>query len=72
METVVFGVLRWVVIAVLVVATLFPMYYMVVLSLRGLDEVVLQTPALLSARRVRLRAPTCRCSSPRRTAARAS
>lgn len=32
METLVFGVLRWVVIAVLVVVTLFPMYYMVVLS----------------------------------------
>jgi multiple sugar transport system permease protein len=45
-ETLVFGVLRWVVIAVLVVATLFPMYYMVVLSLRSLDEVVLR-PALL-------------------------
>jgi multiple sugar transport system permease protein len=39
-ETLVFGVLRWVVIAVLVVATLFPLYYMVVLSLRSLDEVV--------------------------------
>ena len=46
METLVFGVLRWVAIAVLVVATLFPMYYMVVLSLRSLDEVVLR-PALL-------------------------
>ena len=46
METLVFGVLRWVVIAVLVVVTLFPMYYMVVLSLRSLDEVVLR-PALL-------------------------
>ena len=45
-ETLVFGVLRWVVIAVLLVATLFPMYYMVVLSLRSLDEVVLR-PALL-------------------------
>jgi multiple sugar transport system permease protein len=45
-ETLVFGVLRWVVIAVLLVVTLFPMYYMVVLSLRSLDEVVLR-PALL-------------------------
>ena len=45
-ETLVFGVLRWVVVAVLLVATLFPMYYMVVLSLRSLDEVVLR-PALL-------------------------
>ena len=46
METLVFGVLRWVVIVVLLVATLFPMYYMVVLSLRSLDEVVLR-PGLL-------------------------
>jgi multiple sugar transport system permease protein len=45
-ETLVFGVLRWVVIVVLLVATLFPMYYMVVLSLRSLDEVVLR-PGLL-------------------------
>ena len=46
MESLVFGVLRWVVIVVLLVVTLFPMYYMVVLSLRSLDEVVLR-PALL-------------------------
>jgi multiple sugar transport system permease protein len=39
-ETVLFGVLRWVVIAVLVIATVFPFYYMVVLSVRRLDEVV--------------------------------
>ena len=39
-ETLVFGVLRWVVIVVLLVVALFPMYYMVVLSLRSLDEVV--------------------------------
>jgi len=45
-ETVVFGVLRWVLIAVLVVATVFPFYYMVVLSLRSLDEVILR-PGLL-------------------------
>ena len=45
-ETLVFGVLRWVVIAVLLVVTLFPLYYMVLLSLRSLDEVVLR-PALL-------------------------
>ena len=45
-ETLVFGVLRWVVIAFLVVVTLFPLYYMVVLSLRSLDEVVLR-PGLL-------------------------
>ena len=45
-ETAVFGVLRWVVIAVLVLVTLFPFYYMVVLSVRTLDEVVAR-PALL-------------------------
>ncbi|MCO1660083.1 carbohydrate ABC transporter permease [Pseudonocardia humida] len=45
-ETRVLGVLRWVVIVVLVLATVFPFYYMVVLSLRSLDE-VLQRPGLL-------------------------
>jgi multiple sugar transport system permease protein len=45
-ENVVFGVLRWVVIAVLVVVTLLPFYYMVVLSVRRLDEVI-QQPAQL-------------------------
>jgi multiple sugar transport system permease protein len=45
-ETAVFGVLRWVLIAVLVVATLFPFYYMVVLSLRSLDQVIIR-PGLL-------------------------
>jgi multiple sugar transport system permease protein len=45
-ETTVFGVLRWVVIGVLVVVTLFPFYYMVVLSVRSLDEVVAR-PGLL-------------------------
>jgi len=48
-ETLVFGVLRWVVIAVLLVVTLFPMYYMVLLSLRSLDEVVLHPAALWPA-----------------------
>ena len=45
-ENLVFGVLRRVVIAVLVVVTVFPLYYMVVLSLRTLDEVVAR-PGLL-------------------------
>ena len=45
-ETVTFGVLRWVVIVVLVLVTAFPFYYMVVLSVRTLDEVVAR-PALL-------------------------
>ena len=45
-ENLVFGVLRWVVIAFLVVATLLPFYYMVILSVRRLDEVV-QRPGVL-------------------------
>lgn len=35
-----FGVLRWVVIAVLVVVTLFPFYYMLLLSVRPIEEVL--------------------------------
>jgi multiple sugar transport system permease protein len=42
-ETRVFRVLRWVVIAILIVVTLFPFYYMMLLSLRPIDE-VLQNP----------------------------
>jgi multiple sugar transport system permease protein len=38
-----FGVLRWVVIGVLVVVTLFPFYYMLLLSVRPIEE-VLQNP----------------------------
>jgi len=45
-ETQVFRVLRWVVIAFLLVITLFPFYYMVLLSLRPLNEVV-QDPGAL-------------------------
>jgi multiple sugar transport system permease protein len=47
-ETRLFGVLRWVVIAVLVVVTLFPFYYMVLLSIRPI-EAVLQDPGSLWA-----------------------
>jgi multiple sugar transport system permease protein len=36
-----FGIMRWVVIAVLVVATLFPFYYMVLLSVKPIDELLL-------------------------------
>jgi len=42
----VFGVLRWVVIAFLLVITIFPFYYTVMLSIRSLDE-VLQDPGAL-------------------------
>lgn len=45
-ETRVFGVLRWVVVVVLLLVTAFPLYYMVLLSLRSLDQVVLR-PAVL-------------------------
>jgi multiple sugar transport system permease protein len=45
-ETRVFGVLRWVVIAFLLVFTLFPFYYMVLLSFRDLSS-LLQEPARL-------------------------
>jgi multiple sugar transport system permease protein len=48
-ETRLFGVLRWVVIAVLLLVTAFPFYYMVVLSLRTLDEVILRPGALWPA-----------------------
>ncbi|GIF67612.1 transporter [Asanoa ishikariensis] len=47
-ETRLFGVLRWVVIAVLIVVTLFPFYYMVLLSIRPI-EAVLQNPGGLWA-----------------------
>ncbi len=45
-ETRIFGVLRWVVIAVLLFVTLFPFYYTLLLSIRSLDQVV-QDPGAL-------------------------
>lgn len=45
-ENRVFGVLRWVVIALLLVATLFPFYYMVLLSFRSLDQLLANPGAL--------------------------
>ena len=42
----VFGVLRWVVIALLLLVTIFPFYYTVMLSIRSLDQ-VLQDPGAL-------------------------
>jgi multiple sugar transport system permease protein len=47
-ETRLFGVLRWVVIAILIVVTLFPFYYMVLLSIRPI-EAVLSNPGDLWA-----------------------
>ncbi|MCG5215988.1 carbohydrate ABC transporter permease [Streptosporangium sp. KLBMP 9127] len=45
-ERAVFGVLRWVVIAALVVATAFPFYYMIMLSVRDIQELILDPAAL--------------------------
>ncbi len=45
-ENRVFGILRWVVIAWLLLVTLFPFYYMGLLSVRALDEVI-QDPGAL-------------------------
>ncbi|MFI7541991.1 carbohydrate ABC transporter permease [Actinoplanes sp. NPDC049599] len=47
-ETRLFGILRWVVIAVLVGVTLFPFLYMLLLSIRPIEE-VLQNPGKLWA-----------------------
>jgi multiple sugar transport system permease protein len=44
-----FGVLRWVVIAVLVVVTLFPFYYMLLLSVRPIEEVLANPGRIWSA-----------------------
>lgn len=43
----VFGVLRWVVIAGLLLATLFPFYYMALLSVRGLGDVLRDPGAIV-------------------------
>ncbi len=40
-ENVVLGVLRWVAIALFLIATLFPFYYMVLLSVRSIQELLL-------------------------------
>jgi multiple sugar transport system permease protein len=48
-ETKVFRVLRWVVIVALVVVTVFPFYYMVLLSIRPIEE-VLANPGRIFAR----------------------
>jgi multiple sugar transport system permease protein len=45
-ETRVLGVLKWVTIAFFVVATLFPFYYMVELSIRSIEDVALDPGAL--------------------------
>jgi multiple sugar transport system permease protein len=45
-ETRILGVLKWVTIAFFVVATLFPFYYMVELSIRSIEDVALDPGAL--------------------------
>jgi multiple sugar transport system permease protein len=45
-ETRILGVLKWVMIAFFVVATLFPFYYMVELSVRSIEDVALDPGAL--------------------------
>ena len=64
-ENSVFGVLRWVVIAGFLIATLFPFYYMGLLSIRGLDEVIQDPGALwVSPSEVNLNTYTSVLSSP--------
>jgi multiple sugar transport system permease protein len=45
-ETRILGVLKWVTIAFFVIATLFPFYYMVELSIRSIEDVALDPGAL--------------------------
>jgi multiple sugar transport system permease protein len=46
-ERLVFGVLRWVVIGFLLIATLFPFYYMIMLSVRPIEDLLLRPDSLL-------------------------
>ncbi|MGX7826142.1 carbohydrate ABC transporter permease [Actinokineospora sp. 24-640] len=46
-ERAVFGVLRWVVIAFFLVATLLPFYYMLLLALRPIEDLLLRPDSLL-------------------------
>ncbi len=64
-ENRVFGALRWVVIAGLLVITVFPFYYMALLSVRALDEVLQDAGALwVSPSEVNLGTYTSVLSSP--------
>ena len=45
-ETRVLGVLKWITIAFFLIATLFPFYYMVMLSIRAIEDVALDPGAL--------------------------
>lgn len=55
-ETRVLGVLKWVTIAFFLIATLFPFYYMVMLSVRAIEDVALAPGALWPPRGVSLTA----------------
>jgi multiple sugar transport system permease protein len=55
-ETRVLGVLKWVTIAFFLIATLFPFYYMLMLSVRAIEDVALDPGALWPPRGVRLTA----------------
>jgi multiple sugar transport system permease protein len=46
-ERAVFGVLRWVVIAFFLIATLFPFYYMLMLALRPIEDLLLRPDSLV-------------------------
>jgi multiple sugar transport system permease protein len=51
-ETRILGVLKWITIAFFVIATLFPFYYMVMLSVRAIEDVALDPGALWPPRGV--------------------
>ena len=46
-ETRVLGVLKWVTIACFLIVTVFPFYYMVLLSMRSIDQVILNPSAMV-------------------------
>ena len=51
-ETRILGVLKWITIAFFVIATVFPFYYMVMLSVRAIEDVALDPGALWPPRGV--------------------
>jgi multiple sugar transport system permease protein len=55
-ETRILGVLKWITIAFFLIATLFPFYYMVMLSVRAIEDVALDPGALWPPRGISLSA----------------
>src|SRR5215207_11544494 len=55
-ETRILGVLKWITIAFFLIATLFPFYYMVMLSVRAIEDVALDPAALWPPRGVSMAA----------------